>query len=160
MYHHYFSMPTDFPRAFIHITADDNGIIGLNFVSQRSEKERKNAHITQCIKELQEYFKGERSSFSVILNPIGTDFQKKVWLQLSKIPYGKCWSYKELAVALGSANYCRAIGMANSRNPIVLIIPCHRVIGHDGKLVGYTGGLDIKSWLLDYEKNGNNRKIG
>ena len=86
MCHHYFSMPTDFPRDFIHIIANDNGIIRLNFVSQRREKERENTHITQCIKELQEYFKGERSSFSVILNPIGTDFQKKSGTNLVKSP--------------------------------------------------------------------------
>lgn len=160
MYHHYFSTPKVFPRPFIHITADHNGIIGVDFVNQINEKERKNVHTEQCIKELEQYFNGERDNFSVILNPSGTHFQKRVWQQLGEIPYGQCWSYKELAIALGSANFCRAVGMANSRNPIALIIPCHRVIGHDGKLVGYSGGLDIKSWLLDYEKNGNSRKIG
>lgn len=160
MYHHYFSTPKGFPRAFIHITAAHNGIIGVDFVNQINEKERKNVHTEQCIKELEQYFNGERDNFSVILNPSGTHFQKRVWQQLGEIPYGQCWSYKELAIALGSANFCRAVGMANSRNPIALIIPCHRVIGHDGKLVGYSGGLDIKSWLLDYEKNGNSRKIG
>ncbi|SPP30911.1 Methylated-DNA--protein-cysteine methyltransferase, constitutive [Arsenophonus endosymbiont of Aleurodicus floccissimus] len=160
MYHHYFSTPKGFPRPFIHITADHNGIIGVDFVNQINEKERKNAHTEQCIKELQQYFNGERDNFSVILNPSGTHFHKRVWQQLGEIPYGQCWSYKELAIVLGSANFCRAVGMANSRNPIALIIPCHRVIGHDGKLVGYNGRLDIKSWLLDYEKNGNSRKIG
>lgn len=160
MYHHYFSTPKGFPRPFIHITADHNGIIGVDFVNQINEKERKNVHTEQCIKELEQYFNAERDNFSVILNPSGTHFQKRVWQQLGEIPYGQCWSYKELAIALGSANFCRAVGMANSCNPIALIIPCHRVIGHDGKLVGYSGGLDIKSWLLDYEKNGNSRKIG
>ncbi|MFS1537852.1 MAG: methylated-DNA--[protein]-cysteine S-methyltransferase [Candidatus Phlomobacter fragariae] len=154
MYHHYFSVPRDFPRPFIHIVADNYGIIGVSFVEQMHEKESKNIHIEQCIKELQEYFNGERNNFSVILNPTGTNFQKRVWQQLREIPYGESWRYKELAIALGSANFCRAVGMANSRNPIALIIPCHRVIGRDGKLVGYTGGLDIKNWLLDYEKMG------
>ncbi|MCE1645096.1 MGMT family protein, partial [Enterobacter hormaechei] len=80
------------------------------------------------------------------------EFQQRVWLQLCKIPFGEVCSYKQLSLALGSVNYCRAVGMANSRNPISLIVPCHRVIGHDGKLVGYTGGLNIKSWLLEHEK--------
>lgn len=86
------------------------------------------------------------------LAPKGTEFQIRVWQTLQSIPYGEIWSYKKLALTLGSVNYCRAVGMANSRNPISLIIPCHRVIGHNGKLVGYTGGLDIKRWLLHYEK--------
>ncbi|QLK87039.1 methylated-DNA--[protein]-cysteine S-methyltransferase [Arsenophonus endosymbiont of Aphis craccivora] len=150
MYHHYFSTPKGFPRPFIHITADHNGIIGVDFVNQINEKERKNVHTEQCIKELEQYFNGERDNFSVILNPSGTHFQKRFWQQLGEIPYGQCWSDKELAIALGSDNFCRAVGMANSRNPIALIIPCHRVIGHDGKLVGYSGGLDIKSWRLDW----------
>ncbi|CAA2930925.1 methylated-DNA--[protein]-cysteine S-methyltransferase [Arsenophonus endosymbiont of Bemisia tabaci] len=148
MYHHYFCTPKGFPRLFIHITADHNGIIGVDFVNQINEKERKNVHTEQCIKELEQYFNGERDNFSVILNPSGTHFQKKVCQKLGQIPYGQSWSYKELPIALGFANFCRAVRMANSRNPIALIIPCHRVIGHDGKLVGYSGGLDIKSWLL------------
>ncbi|MBS9437926.1 methylated-DNA--[protein]-cysteine S-methyltransferase [Photorhabdus noenieputensis] len=152
MYHHYFDTPKGFPKPYIHITADDKGVTSLYFVDEKTAPEVKNDITKQCVKELRGYFAGKRTEFSVPLNPTGTEFQQRVWLQLCKIPFGEVWSYKQLSLALGSVNYCRAVGMANSRNPISLIVPCHRVIGHDGKLVGYTGGLNIKSWLLEHEK--------
>ncbi len=158
MYHHYIAAPALFPKPWVHITADDNGITSLYFVEDKTEKELKNEHTRLCAKELKEYFNNKRKKFSVTLNPQGTEFQRRVWAQLCEIPYGERWSYKDLALTLGSVNYCRAVGMANSRNPISLIVPCHRVIGHDGKLVGYTGGLDIKGWLLDHELDESDRK--
>ncbi|MGJ3353642.1 methylated-DNA--[protein]-cysteine S-methyltransferase [Providencia sp. Je.9.19] len=152
MFHQYLASPEKFPKPWIHIAADDVGITSLYFVDEKTEKEQKNVHSKLCAKELKEYFSHKRKFFTVTLNPQGTEFQKKVWQHLSDIPYGERWSYKDLALKLGSVNYCRAVGMANSRNPISLIVPCHRVLGHDGKLVGYTGGLDIKGWLLNHEK--------
>ncbi|MGG4607690.1 methylated-DNA--[protein]-cysteine S-methyltransferase [Providencia sp. Me31A] len=152
MYHQYLAAPENFPKPWVHITADDEGISSIYFVEEKVEKEIKNEYTKLCVKELKEYFNHKRKIFTVPLNPQGTEFQKKVWKHLCGIPYGERWSYKELALKLGSVNYCRAVGMANSRNPISLIIPCHRVLGHDGKLVGYTGGLDIKDWLLLHER--------
>ena len=103
--------------------------------------------------QLKEYFLGYRKDFSLPLNPIGTPFQKKVWETLLLIPYGETRSYKEIAILIGNPKACRAIGMANNKNPISLFIPCHRVIGSNGKLVGYGGGLNVKKLLLDLESN-------
>ncbi|MEX9611920.1 methylated-DNA--[protein]-cysteine S-methyltransferase [Providencia manganoxydans] len=152
MYHQYLASPEKFPKPWVEITADDEGVTSIYFVEQKSHPEHKNEHSELCAKELEEYFNHKREEFTVPLNPHGTEFQKKVWAHLCSIPFGERWSYKDLALKLGSVNYCRAVGMANSRNPISLIVPCHRVLGHDGKLVGYTGGLDIKDWLLVHEK--------
>lgn len=103
--------------------------------------------------ELLEYFDKNRKGFSFKLNPYGTEFQKKVWNQLIKIPYGSTATYKEIAVAIGNENACRAVGLANNKNPIPIAIPCHRVIGSSGKLVGYAGGLELKKTLLEIESN-------
>ncbi|MCT6517581.1 methylated-DNA--[protein]-cysteine S-methyltransferase [Proteus vulgaris] len=152
MYQDYLDAPKGFPKPYISITANEKGITSLYFVNDKEIVVNSNSVINQCIQQLKEYFAGKRTTFSVPLAPEGTEFQNRVWKTLQTIPYGEIWSYKKLALTLGSVNYCRAVGMANSRNPISLIIPCHRVIGHNGKLVGYTGGLDIKRWLLQYEK--------
>lgn len=152
MYQDYLDAPKGFPKPYISITANEKGITSLYFVNDKEVAVSSSPVINQCIQQLKEYFAGKRTTFSVPLAPKGTEFQSRVWKTLQTIPYGEIWSYKKLALTLGSINYCRAVGMANSRNPISLIIPCHRVIGHNGKLVGYTGGLDIKRWLLHYEK--------
>lgn len=152
MYQDYLDAPKGFPKPYISITANEKGITSLYFVNDKEAAVSSSPEINQCIQQLKEYFAGKRTTFSVPLAPKGTEFQSRVWKTLQTIPYGEIWSYKKLALTLGSINYCRAVGMANSRNPISLIIPCHRVIGHNGKLVGYTGGLDIKRWLLQYEK--------
>lgn len=102
--------------------------------------------------QLQEYFNGERTEFNLPLVMEGTEFQKLVWKALEEIPYGKTCSYKDIAIKIGNEKASRAIGMANNKNPIPIIIPCHRVIGANGKLVGYGGGLDIKQKLLNIEK--------
>jgi methylated-DNA-[protein]-cysteine S-methyltransferase len=113
--------------------------------------------IRQAIRELMEYFDGKRKEFGISLNPKGTDFQKKVWEALRAIPYGETRSYKQIAEAVGNRNSSRAVGMANHNNPIMCIIPCHRVIGANGSLVGYAGGLDMKATLLSLEqKNRSN----
>jgi methylated-DNA-[protein]-cysteine S-methyltransferase len=103
-------------------------------------------------KQLMEYFIGSRKIFELPLAPEGTDFQKMVWKALLTIPYGETNSYKEIAEKIGNPKACRAVGMANNKNPISIFIPCHRVIGANGKLVGYAGGLDIKEHLLGLEK--------
>ena len=112
-----------------------------------------NPHLKQVQVEIQEYFNGNRKGFSVPLHTPGTEFQNTVWKGLNKIPYGNTRSYKEQAVALGKTNATRAVASANGQNRIAIIIPCHRVIGSDGKLVGYGGGLHRKKWLLDLERS-------
>lgn len=107
--------------------------------------------IKECCKQLKEYFEGNRRKFDLPLEARGTEFQKKVWNELLKIPYGETKSYKDIAIAIGNEKACRAIGMANNKNHIPIIIPCHRVIGSNGKLVGYAGGLNVKEKLLNIE---------
>ncbi|MFT8316554.1 MAG: methylated-DNA--[protein]-cysteine S-methyltransferase [Clostridium sp.] len=102
--------------------------------------------------ELQEYFSGKRKNFDLPLEAEGTDFQRKVWKALQEIPYGETCSYKDIAENIGNTKASRAVGMANNKNPIFIFIPCHRVIGSNGKLVGYAAGLDVKERLLEMEK--------
>ena len=109
------------------------------------------ALIKEAYQQLCEYLKGERKTFRLPLNPQGTDFQKRVWKALCDIPYGETRSYKQIAEAIGSPKAVRAVGMANNRNPLLIVVPCHRVIGADGKLVGYAAGLDKKAFLLRLE---------
>lgn len=101
--------------------------------------------------QLMEYFQGRRKKFSLPLEPQGTEFQKKVWEALCRIPYGQTKSYGEIAAWIGNPKACRAVGGANNKNPIMIFIPCHRVIGADGALVGFGGGLEAKRYLLDLE---------
>ena len=108
--------------------------------------------------ELREYFDGKRREFDLPLAPEGTDFQKRVWEELCKIPYGETRSYGEIAAALGNTRAARAVGLANNKNPIPIIVPCHRVIGADGALVGYAGGVEAKDFLLKLEKKHKKRK--
>lgn len=108
--------------------------------------------IKEAGKQIDEYLKGRRKEFDLPLEPRGTDFQKAAWNALLTIPYGETRSYKQMAEQVGNPKASRAIGLANNRNPIAIVIPCHRVIGADGKLVGYGGGLDIKEFLLNLEK--------
>lgn len=107
--------------------------------------------LKQAVEQLQDYFDGKRTTFSFKINPTGTEFQKKVWQQLLKIPYGKTYSYLELSKKLGDVKAIRAVATANGKNPLWIVIPCHRVIGADGSLTGYAGGLWRKKWLLDHE---------
>lgn len=101
--------------------------------------------------QLSEYIEGQRKQFDLPLDPKGTEFQRKVWKELTKIPYGETRSYKEVAIAIGNEKASRAVGMANNKNPIPIVIPCHRVVGSNKKLVGYAGGLDLKEKLLSLE---------
>lgn len=105
----------------------------------------------EAITQLEEYFRGERFAFTIPLNPQGTPFQHRVWDLLLQIPYGETVSYQEIAKKQGGANFTRAVGLANAANPIPIVIPCHRVVGSNGKLTGYGGGIDRKKWLLQHE---------
>lgn len=109
--------------------------------------------LKESIKQLEEYFDGKRKTFDLPIAPQGTEFQKKVWNALKEIPFGETRSYGEIAKVIGNEKAARAVGMANNKNPIMIIIPCHRVIGANGKLVGYAGGIDVKERLLNLEKN-------
>jgi methylated-DNA-[protein]-cysteine S-methyltransferase len=109
--------------------------------------------IKKAAKQLDEYFNNKRQLFDLPLILSGTDFQLKIWKALQTIPYGKTRSYGEIAAAIGNPKACRAVGMANNRNPIAIIVPCHRVIGHNGSLTGFAGGLNVKQNLLNLEKN-------
>lgn len=139
------------PVGILKITADEVGITGVEFVEEDGKNET-NLFLTSCMKQLDEYFLGTRTMFDVPLHPIGTKFQCDVWNVLTTIPYGETCSYKHIATLAGNAKASRAVGMANNRNPIAIIIPCHRVIGTNGKLVGYGGGLDKKIYLLELEQ--------
>lgn len=109
--------------------------------------------LRQAALELREYFAGRRHNFELPLDLQGTEFQKKVWLALRQIPYGQTRSYREIAEAIGNPNGCRAVGLANNKNPLAILVPCHRVIGSNGSLVGYAGGLELKAALLSLEQN-------
>lgn len=141
------------------IAIEENGlaITRLYFVNKDLEKEVEIKEETwlmrKAIKEIKEYLEGKRNSFDLPLEPEGTEFQKKVWNVLKEIPYGETRSYGEIAKLIGNEKASRAVGMANNKNPIMIMIPCHRVIGVNGKLVGYAGGLDVKEKLLNMEKN-------
>ncbi len=115
------------------------------------EVRRVKAHCAEVIRQVKEYFRGKRREFDLELSPEGTPFQKKVWKVLARIPYGETWSYAQLARAVKSPRAVRAVGRCNALNPIVLILPCHRVIGSDGSLTGYGGGLEAKQLLLGIE---------
>ncbi len=136
------------------ISDDGTEIISMEVAGDISEC-TSNIHETELIRrayeQLIEYLDGRRTSFDLPLNPEGTEFQKKVWAALCNIPYGETRSYKQVAEAVGNPKASRAVGMANNRNPIMIFIPCHRVIGADGSLVGYGGGLHIKEKLLTVE---------
>ncbi|MGO2118348.1 MAG: methylated-DNA--[protein]-cysteine S-methyltransferase [Fusobacterium sp.] len=138
------------------IVHSDEEVLGLKFLNKNEKddiKEKKNKFSENITLQLNEYFSGARKSFDLKLSLTGTNFQKKVWEALGNIPYGETKSYKEIAIEVGSPKAFRAVGSANNKNPIPIIIPCHRVIGKNGKLVGFAGGLDLKEKLLQLEKS-------
>ena len=114
----------------------------------------------QISEQMEDYFSGRRYDFDLPLCACGTDFQKKVWDQLRSIPYGQCISYADLAIKLGDKNLVRAVGGANSKNPLAILVPCHRVIGRNNKLVGYAGGIWRKKWLIQHELSNKPVKTG
>ncbi|MBT0607870.1 methylated-DNA--[protein]-cysteine S-methyltransferase [Aequorivita echinoideorum] len=141
------------PIGFMEITGDDAGIASVCFLNdsdQNSETDMP-VELAETASQLKEYFEGTRTKFRLKLNPQGTDFQKKVWKELMEIPFGKTTSYQAVANRLGDPKVIRAAASANGKNPISIIIPCHRVIGSDGSLTGYAGGLHRKKFLLNLE---------
>ena len=136
------------------ITGNQKAILTITFNKEPSVTDRDLPEcIKECMRQLDEYFNGRRKKFNVPLQLEGTVFQKAVWRQLQKIPFGQTASYGDVARAVGSPKAFRAVGNANNKNPIPVIIPCHRVIGTDGKMVGFGGGIWRKEWLLDHEKS-------
>jgi len=140
------------PLGIAEITGDENGI---SKISVLDEKEiaipEMPLELHEAVGQLNDYFLGKRSDFTFKLNPSGTEFQKKVWTALQKIPFGKTMSYQELSIQLGDVKAIRAVASANGKNPLWIVVPCHRVIGTDGSLTGYAGGLWRKKWLLEHE---------
>jgi methylated-DNA-[protein]-cysteine S-methyltransferase len=140
------------PLGFTKILGDDNGISSVTVLnSEETVSDIIPESLEDCVYQLNEYFEGKRKQFNLQLNPEGTDFQKSVWDALCTIPYGKTISYLNLSKQLGDAKAIRAVANANGKNPIWIVVPCHRVIGSDGSLTGYAGGLYRKQWLLEHE---------
>jgi methylated-DNA-[protein]-cysteine S-methyltransferase len=139
------------PLGWINIVAENRSVKEISFVNSFIEHDSSNVFLKEVESELEEYFNGQRKEFTFHCDPDGTDFQKKVWNELFKIPYGKTVSYLEIARRLGDEKVIRAAASANGKNPIAIVIPCHRVIGSDGSLTGYAGGLHRKEWLLSHE---------
>lgn len=141
-----------FEEGYFKITSTEESITHLSFEDEKSEPSVVIPPIIERAKnQLKAYLTGKTDAFDLKLEPTGTDFQKRVWTELQKIPFGKTISYLDLAKKLGDEKVIRAAASANGKNPIPLIIPCHRVIGQNGKLVGFSGGLHRKKWLLDHE---------
>ena len=147
----------DSPVGVLTLTAEDGCLTGLHMEDQRhappgsDDWEAEPAAFEEVLSQLDAYFSGRLTEFDVPMRAHGTDFQRRVWDGLTQIPYGDTWSYAQLAEKVGNRKACRAVGLANGRNPIGIIVPCHRVIGANGTLTGYGGGLDRKRWLLDHE---------
>ncbi|MDW5289508.1 methylated-DNA--[protein]-cysteine S-methyltransferase [Formosa sp. PL04] len=140
------------PLGFTQIEGDTHGISSIKVLnSEETPSEDIPESLQNCVIQLQEYFEGTRESFSINQNPKGTEFQKKVWQALTEIPSGKTVSYLELSKQLGDVKAIRAVANANGKNPLWIVVPCHRVIGTDGSLTGYAGGLHRKQWLLNHE---------
>lgn len=145
------------PIGTIEIQGTEAGVSGLNFVDLKEEKtarrmkDRPPGPVADALAQLEGYFHGDRTVFSVKLDLRGTDFQKKVWAKLLRVKFGQTTTYKALAEAVGNPASTRAVGGANHRNPVSIIVPCHRVVGSDGRLTGYGGGLWRKDWLLRHE---------
>ena len=138
---------------WIKITASEKGIRELEFEESNSKNiNGDNPHIKECLKQLEEYFQGKRKEFTVPIDWNGTEFQQKVWNFLITIPYGETTSYMHIAKVLGDEKAVRAVGTANGRNNIAIIVPCHRVVGSNGSLTGYAYGVWRKDWLLNHEK--------
>ena len=137
---------------FTEIQGNENGISKIHVMNDEAEVSTKiPKELKEAVLQLQDYFNGKRNEFSFKINPSGTDFQKKVWEELLNIPYGKTCSYLDLSKKLGDVKAIRAVASANGKNPLWIVVPCHRVIGSDGSLTGYAGGLWRKKWLLEHE---------
>lgn len=140
------------PFGDMELTYEEDAVTALKMAEKKAAGEAPEGLALKVFRELDEYFEGKRKTFDIPLRTHGTAFQEKVWAALRAIPYGEVRSYKEVAEAIGHPRAYRAVGMANNANPIFIIVPCHRVIGSDGSLTGYGGGLPMKKALLSLEK--------
>jgi len=155
-----FSSGMESPVGRIVLITDDKHLKSVNFSDEPVDEPDVLPDILQKARQqLNEYFDGTRLQFDLDLDPEGTAFQQKVWQKLLQVPFGTTKSYREIAMELGSVLSTRAVGPANGKNPIAIIIPCHRIIGSDGKLVGYAGGLERKKWLLLHEANHSRKEL-
>ena len=145
----------DTPIGTLRLVSDGEHMTAIEFEGRHGEADTdhnvEDPVLRACARQLQEYFAGKRTQFDLPLAPRGTEFQRAVWRALEEIPYGKLKSYGEIAVEIGKSSAARAVGAANGRNPLPIVVPCHRVIGRDGSLTGFAGGLAIKRWLLALE---------
>ena len=140
------------PLGITEITGDENGISKISVCDDTKVSFHEiPSELKDAVTQLEDYFLGKRNDFTFKLNLSGTEFQKKVWVALLEIPFGKTISYQDLSIKLGDVKAIRAVASANGKNPIWIVVPCHRVIGTDGSLTGYAGGLWRKKWLLDHE---------
>ncbi|RZJ68430.1 MAG: methylated-DNA--[protein]-cysteine S-methyltransferase [Flavobacterium sp.] len=140
------------PLGVAKIEGDENGVSVISILDDAVViSERIPSELEQAVSELDDYFAGKRNDFSFPTNPKGTEFQKSVWKELLRIPLGKTTSYMDLSKKLGDVKAIRAVASANGKNPLWIVVPCHRVIGSDGSLTGYAGGLWRKKWLLEHE---------
>lgn len=139
------------PLGIAEITGNSEGLASIKVLDEGKVSSEIPAELQDSAKQLEDYFNGDLQDFHLKLNPEGTDFQKKVWKKLLEIPYGETTSYLQLSKDLGDEKAIRAVASANGKNPLWIVVPCHRVIGSDGSLTGYAGGLHRKKWLLDHE---------
>lgn len=139
------------PIGLLEIRGSEKGISYISFSANVDNVIENPACLSDCVNQLRSYFNGKNKSFDLTLDLKGSDFQKKVWNEIFKIPFGKTKTYADIAKKLGGKKAVRAVGHAVGKNPLAIVIPCHRVIGSDGKLVGYAGGLWRKKWLLNFE---------
>lgn len=139
------------PLGWIEVGGNSRAIQSLNFAEEQREGFSSNLMVEKAVRQIREYFEGKRREFDVVIDPQGTPFQKAVWRQLLKVPYGRTASYGDIARSVGNPRAVRAVGGANGRNPIAIIVPCHRIIGSDGSMTGYGSGIWRKEWLLDHE---------
>lgn len=151
MYKAYYNSPI----GMVEIVSDENSIIELSFVENTMENNLRNIPqvLQSALQQVEEYFIGQRSVFDIPLKAEGTEFQQKVWQSLIEVPYGATACYGDIAGVVGNSKACRAVGGANNKNKIAIVIPCHRIVGADGSLTGYAGGLWRKEWLLKHEKD-------
>jgi methylated-DNA-[protein]-cysteine S-methyltransferase len=153
----FYQLDYDSPVGVIEITGSEEAVYSILFSEKEKAALKINADtpeiLKDCMKQLDDYFKGKRQEFTIPYCMEGTDFQKKVWTALTEIPFAETGSYKDIAVSIGNEKAVRAVGMTNGKNKLSIIVPCHRIIGSNGKLTGYAGGLWRKEWLLQHEKN-------
>lgn len=147
------------PLGLLRLQGLAGSLLRIDFVESRENEEVDEASLTAAVRQLNEYFQGMRKDFDLPVHAVGTHFQQNVWDEIKRIPYGTTWSYEWLARNLGDIKVIRAAASANGRNPLPIVIPCHRIIGKSGALTGYSGGLHRKKWLLDFEQRDSQPKL-